>query len=133
MKRNICFLFFISLILSNCVSLRPSEKELVRELEHYGIKTKEVQAIKNPGLSAGLNVLPGVGNFYLASGSGESEQWIIGGLNLLTWPWSIFWGVPQAAIDAETINQRTAIDYYKYDKHGKKELVKLRKENNYNY
>lgn len=59
----------------------------------------------------------GFGNFYLASGNGaDSSHWLYGLLNLLTWPLSILWGVPEAAIDANRINEREMIYYYRYEK-----------------
>jgi hypothetical protein len=125
------YLILLLVLLSSCISLRSSDKDMIKELESYGIKTKEVQAIKSPGIAASLNIFPGIGNFYLASNSGESDQWIIGGLNLITWPLSILWGIPEAAIDATIINQKAALDYYTFNKKGKKELENFRIQNNY--
>ena len=69
--------------------------------------------------------MPGVGNFYLGCGNGaESNQIIYGILNFLFWPWSPIWAIPEAAIDADNINNREMIYYYKYDEQGKKELRK---------
>jgi hypothetical protein len=77
----------------------------------------------SPAEAALLNLLPGVGNFYLAAGNGgDSSHYTYGTLNLLTWPLSILWGIPEAAIDANTINKREMLYYYNFDPHGKKEL-----------
>lgn len=128
MKKLLSLLLALSLI--GCVSLRPGEKEMARELQNYGVDLKEY-GNKHPGMAGGLNVLPGAGNFYLAVGTGESDQWAIGFVNLLFWPISILWAIPEGAIDANTINTRATLDYYKFDRQGKKTLTKLRKENNY--
>jgi hypothetical protein len=80
------------------------------------------QGTKNPALAGALNLLPGVGNFYLAVGSGESSQWAFGGLNLWFWPFSVVWGIPSAAIDAGTINKKMTLDHYRYTRWGKKTL-----------
>ncbi len=56
-------------------------------------------------LAAGLNVLPGIGNFYLACGAGgRPDHWLWGAANLLLWPISIAWAVPEGYVDAERIN-----------------------------
>jgi len=59
---------------------------------------------------------------------GDSTQWLYGALNLVTWPVSILWGVPEAAIDANAINKRELIYYYDFDDIGKEELKKLHKK-----
>ena len=71
-------------------------------------------------LAAGLlNVLPGGGNFYLASGNAaDSSHWVYGMVNLLFWPISILWGVPEATIDAGNINKREMLNFYKYGNGG---------------
>lgn len=104
-----------------CVSMRPADNENLRDLQQYGIKQEE-QAIKNPGVAGALNVLPGFGNFYLATGTDESSQWAIGFLNLLAWPISVVWGIPEAAIDASTINKKETVYYYMHTAEGKKAL-----------
>ena len=43
-------------------------------------------------------------------------QFIYGAFNIFMWPWSVVWGVPEAAIDATTINKRELIYHYKYDR-----------------
>jgi hypothetical protein len=79
----------------------------------------------NPAGAGALNLLPGFGNFYLASGNGgDSSHYLYGTINLLFWPISILWGVPEAAIDANNINEREMLYYYKYDAQGKKEAAK---------
>jgi len=110
-----------------CVSLSRGEQATLRELNSYGISSTEVKE-KHPGAAGALNILPGFGNFYLAAGTEESDQWLFGFLNLLTWPLSILWGIPEAAIDANAINKRETIYYYTYDKQGIRELEQIRSE-----
>ena len=42
-----------------------------------------------------------------------------GALNLLTWPLSVIWSAPEAAIDADNINKREKLYYYTYDEKGR--------------
>jgi len=73
---------------------------------------------KDPVAAACLNILPGIGNFYLATGTDQGPQVLYGVLNLLTWPASIVWGVPQGAIDASTINKLETVYYYRHSEDG---------------
>ena len=76
-------------------------------------------------------MLPGIGNFYLAIGNGgDSSHYLYGTLNLLTWPVSVLWGVPEAIVDANTINQRELVYYYKFDKTGKMKFEDLKRSGN---
>ncbi|MQX51643.1 hypothetical protein [Alcanivorax sediminis] len=111
-------------VLQGCTSLGRADEVRLRELNAVGIQDTDVK-VKHPGLAAGLNILPGFGNFYLAAGTNESAQWTYGFLNLLLWPVSVVWGVPEAAIDANTINKKETVYYYTYDPMGKKELKEL--------
>ena len=110
MKKPIVVTLALLLLLNTtaCVSMRPADNENLRDLQQYGIKQEE-QAIKNPGVAGALNVLPGFGNFYLATGTDESSQWAIGVLNLL-------------AFDASTINKKETVYYYMHTAEGKKAL-----------
>lgn len=125
MRGTIALTSCLAVALMGCVSMRPSEKAQLRELEAYGIPEEE-QAIKDPGLAASLSVLPGGGNFYLAVGSGESSQWVIGVLNLLVWPFSVMWGVPVAVIDARTINKKETVYYYTLTPTGRQEFERIK-------
>lgn len=53
------------------------------ELDHYEARGMAVQE-KNPGLGAGLGLLPGGGSFY-------GREYGFGVVNLLLWPLSILW------------------------------------------
>ncbi|MBE7415362.1 MAG: hypothetical protein HS130_09100 [Deltaproteobacteria bacterium] len=100
-------------LLASCTSLSTLEKTKIAELESKGIRVPH-EEIKNPGAAGALNLLPGFGNFYLAIGTNESEHWAYGFMNLLFWPLSIVWAVPEAAIDATTINKRNSVYHYTY-------------------
>lgn len=122
-------IFVLAFMLSACTSLTRQEQNELRILKSHGITVNKPLGMydrpASPGAAGALNLLPGFGNFYLASGNaGDSSQWLYGTLNLLTWPISILWGIPEAAIDANRINERELIYYYKYEKQGQKELAK---------
>jgi|GEM_PF-633961 len=125
MKKIVCCL---CLVLCGCVSLSHPEKVTLRELKQYGIKDN-VETVANPAFAGILNLFPGIGNFYLGMGEGaETGQCAIGVLNFLLWPVSVLWGVPQAIIDANTINKKETVYYYLYNPVGKRELQKLKGE-----
>lgn len=116
-----------TMLLAGCTSLTRQEQMQLQHLKAQGITVdKPFGNYEKPASVAGaaaLNLLPGVGNFYLGSGqAAESDHWLYGFLNLLTWPVSIVWGIPEAAIDANAINKREMLYYYQYDKMGKEEL-----------
>ena len=79
---------------------------------------------KSPSVAAWLNLLPGVGNFYLGlsqldsvgeagGGAADVPAMIYVGLgNFFTWPASMLWGPVEAARDARIVNTREAIRYY---------------------
>jgi hypothetical protein len=124
------FLLSIMIVaLAGCTSLTRQEQMELRVLKGQGVSVdKPVGSWERPASPAGaalLNILPGFGNFYLASGNGgDSSHYLYGTLNLLTWPVSVLWGIPEAAVDAARINERELIYYYKFDPQGKKEFNK---------
>ena len=102
------FVLLLSIILasSGCVNMKNHEKNDYKELERRLETTKfEPVEEKDPALAAALNVLPGFGNLYL-------EQYGIFVGNLLLWPASIAWGVPQGYIDSKAINKQETLYYY---------------------
>lgn len=116
-----------SVLTEGCVSLTYQEKQNLVMLRENGITVDRPAGNfeePNSRLAAGLlNVLPGVGNFYLAFGRGnEGVQCVYGLLNFLFWPTSIIWAAPQGAIDAGTLNEREMLHYYRYNKYGKEAL-----------
>lgn len=66
----------------------------------------------SPLLADVLNILPGCGNFYLSSE--DERQGNYGILNLLLWPFSVVWGVPQAYVDSKTLNKRDLASFYQH-------------------
>ena len=126
MKKILLSLLLLS-SLSGCSSLTYGERITLRQLEANGITVEHSSRYydkpASPFAAGALNLLPGFGNFYLASGNGaESDHWLYGFLNLLFWPYSVVWSIPEAAIDANNINKRELIYYYQYNPRGKKEL-----------
>ena len=115
-------------MLSGCMSLTQSEENAVYELKSYGVKTCNVK-IKDPAVAAWLNLLPGVGHFYLASGSEEKQLWGMAFFNLFTYPLSWFWGIPGAYSDAEVLNEKEQVRFYQYAPAGQKQLAALQKKN----
>lgn len=126
---RVFYLTAFLLCLSACTTLTKQEQNELRSLKAQGVTVDRpagsFERPANPGAAGALNLLPGIGNFYLASGNGgDSSHWLYGCLNLITWPFSILWGIPEAAIDANRINERELIYYYKYDRQGQKELAR---------
>lgn len=69
---------------------------------------------KSPAVAGALNLLPGFGDAY----NGEWGAFVC---NLLFWPISVVWGVPEAAVTASNINQQETWAYY-YHGPGKAKL-----------
>lgn len=130
MKRAIVCLMIV-LTLGGCVTLSAQDEKTAQELNGYGLKQSWTQP-KNVFLAGLLNVLPFAGNLYLSAGKdGDSDQVAYGVLNFfLIYPISILWAVPQAAIDAHTLNKKAFVDYYTFDKAGQKELDALKSDKN---
>lgn len=120
---KLLFVTTAAAILAGCTSLTFQEKQELSNLQYRGVSVDRGPAgwekPASPFLAGALNLLPGIGNFYLASGNAsDSAQWIYGFGNLLTWPFSIVWGIPEAAIDADNINKRDMLNYLKYGNQG---------------
>ena len=107
---------------SGCVTLTPTQQAKLREVKSAGLVEDQVQ--KKNAVAAGLlNLLPGVGNFYLAVGTDEWPQWILGGVDLVLWPYSALWAVPQGFVDGVNVNKKATADYYAKDPKGVQELA----------
>jgi len=111
----------LMLVCVGCVNLSRAEKEDLRVITDAGLG-KTDQQVKSSLAAGFLNVLPGVGNFYLSYGTDESEQVLVGFMNLLFWPVSVLWGIPEAAIDANSLNKRETVWYYMRTERGRAEL-----------
>ena len=120
-------LFMLVVTFSGCMSLTQSEKNALYELKSYGVNTCDVK-IKDPAVAAWLNLLPGVGYFYLASGTEENKLWGMAFFNIFTYPLSCFWGIPGAYSDAGVLNQKEQVRFYQYKPAGQEELQALRKK-----
>ncbi len=73
------------------------------ELAGYRARNLAVEE-KNPGLAAGLGLLPGGGSFY-------GRAYGFGVVNLLLWPLSIFWDPVSGHDAAELINYQATKAY----------------------
>ena len=107
-----------------CLSLSRSEREDLRMLKEYDLPLSD-HNVKSPILAATMNVLPGMGNIYLAINTDESAMWTgaaIGIVSWVVWPLSAIIAIPEGAIDAVTINRREAIYYYMRTDRGRAEL-----------
>lgn len=114
--------------LSACTTLTHQEKNTLYSLKAQGITVEKPagnwETPASPAGAGALNLLPGFGNFYLASGNGgDSSQYLYGFLNLLTWPISVIWGIPEASIDANRINERELIYFYTFNESGREALA----------
>ena len=119
MKNTLSLSLLSVALLSGCTSLTYHEQQEITRLQYQGINIDRPQGQwekpASPLVAGLLNILPGIGNFYLASGrAGDSSHWIYGFGNLLLWPTSIIWAVPEAALDADNINKRDMLNYYRY-------------------
>lgn len=108
MKKSFAAVLLVSFLTVGCAPLSPVEEVQYKNLEKdlMVAQLEDVQK-KNPGAAAALNLLPGFGNLYIGQ-----PGYFAG--NLLLWPFSVLWGIPQAAIDAENINKKHTLAYYQY-------------------
>ena len=113
-------------LLSACTSIGRHEQVRVYQLKEKGVTMKNplgyYEKPVEPLLAGGLNILPGFGNFYLASAGDEPMHYAYGVLNLLFWPLSCLWAIPDGFISGENINKREFVQYYFYTDEGKKAL-----------
>lgn len=119
MNKTLSLSLLSAIILSGCTNLTYHEQQELTRLQYQGVSidrpTGQWEKPASPLLAGVLNILPGIGNFYLASGNAaDSSHWLYGFGNLLLWPVSIIWGVPEAALDANNINKRDMLNYYRY-------------------
>lgn len=115
MKYLKMFLVVALLATTGCASMSGYDQVRYQKLQAKLQKCELPELTPKSSATAGLlNILPGVGNAYL-------KQWELFALNLLLWPYSIVWGVPQAAADADNYNKQKTLNHYTYG-FGKEEL-----------
>lgn len=95
--RNVSAAVLIALT-AGCASGLSRDQE--SELAGYRANHVDVQE-KNPGLAAGLGILPGGGSFY-------GRAYGYGVVNLLLWPLSIIWDPVSGYDAAESINYQAS-------------------------
>ncbi|WP_449434168.1 hypothetical protein [Pseudomonas putida] len=95
--RNLTAATLIALTTGCATGLNSAQES---ELASYRANNLAVE-VKNPGLAAGLGLLPGGGSFY-----GGSYGY--GVVNLLFWPLSIFWDPVSGHDAAEAINYQAS-------------------------
>lgn len=115
MKRFLPPLIILVILAAGCLSLTPEETLKLERLRLSGYTLEspppDFKPAANSGVVAGLNILPGIGNFYLAHQGGGGMQWALGTGNLLLWPFSPLWSVAEGYADARTLNQRALAAY----------------------
>ena len=101
-------LLSLMLFASGCAGLTPREAGQAQKLREAGISETEM-GTKNGWISGPLNIIPGVGNFYLATGKDSSSQIIYGILNIipgwLLWPVTCAWSAARARLRATVVWQ----------------------------
>lgn len=123
MKRS-ALIVGLSIVLAGCASMSSYEKNAYRDIVDIGARC---ETIADPAAAAILNVLPGFGDVYLAVGNGaNSSSWGAFVLDLLFWPISVVWAVPQAVITSEEINKKECIGYYAHTEEGRIKYSRLK-------
>ncbi len=101
---------------AGCLSLTPEETRTLEKAGKAGYTLESPPPDFRPPFDdvavAGLNALPGVGNFYLAAQGGGGIHWLLGTGNLLLWPFSPVWSVYEGYADARTLNKRALAEFW---------------------
>ncbi len=92
----------VGLAASGCSALNEYEQAQYELLVSEGNAPLEPYSPASAGI---LNVLPGFGDAY-------NEQWGAFVCNLLLWPLSVVWGIPEAVITAQNQNMKRTVYYY---------------------
>lgn len=118
----------IMLLVNGCTTMTRYDRQNLEILRRNHITTETPRVDNwekpvNPGLAGGLNLLPGFGNFYLSSYDGSQIGYGI--INMLTWPISIIWSIPQSVIDANRINELDLLNHYRYDNKARENIRRV--------
>jgi len=105
--KNLIFILLALFLLQGCASMDHTELARFDELQASGVVCDEVV---NAPTAVTLNLLPGFGDIYLATGDYANEgNWGAFALDFLMWPISIVWAMPQANMTANSINKKDCI------------------------
>lgn len=115
-------LLAVALLSAGCATIRPEAALTLDKAREAGLPVNVVQPV-DPLAAALLNLAPGIGNLYLGAKSDKTYNYALFPLNLITWPFSILWAVPQAGTDAGVVNREANADYYTYDPEGRARLA----------
>jgi hypothetical protein len=97
MKKNFHKFFILILLSCGACGLSSGEKAEYQAMANAGFEIRE----KSPAAAAFLGILPGCGSFY-------TRQYASGVIDLLTWPWSVFWDPILGYGQAEEINYQAS-------------------------
>jgi hypothetical protein len=90
-------LFLCLLSLAGCSSLTAIQQSEYQTMQAQGVLVEE----KNPTVAACLGVLPGFGSFY-------TGNYVLGAVDLFTWPLSICWDPIASYNQARVINYQAS-------------------------
>ncbi len=77
-----CSVFVALTGVSGCASVRPESKSILEDARRRGLPENKVEQA-NPVVAGGLNILPGIGNIYLAVNTDEkTTNWVLFPVNL---------------------------------------------------
>lgn len=85
------------LVLSGCSSLNTIQESDYLKMKAEGVLVEE----KNPTLAACLGFLPGCGSFY-------TGNYVLGAVDLVTWPVSILWDPIAGYNQARVLNYQSS-------------------------
>lgn len=85
------------LLLSGCSSLNAIQESDYQKMKAEGVLVEE----KNPTLAACLGFLPGCGSFY-------TGNYVLGAVDLVTWPVSVLWDPIAGYNEARVLNYKSS-------------------------
>lgn len=106
------FLVLVASPLIGCTTLTTIQECDYQKMKTEGVLVEE----KNPALAAALGVLPGCGSFY-------TGNYVLGAVDVITWPLSILWDPIAGYNEARVRNYRAT--QYAIERDKKRELTQL--------